>query len=71
MDLSTGSRGLDPQDSASDRDGLGGADHAVEHLDSEGDLSRAERAGRGHAAGVSKTWGNLLASLGVNSLAGA
>ncbi len=39
MDPSTSSRVPDPHGSASDGDRLGGADHAVEHLDSEGDLA--------------------------------
>ncbi len=34
MDPSTGSRDPDPHGSASDGNRLGGADHAVEHLDS-------------------------------------
>ena len=39
MDPSTSNRVPDPHGSAADRDGLGVTDHAVEHLDSEGDLA--------------------------------
>ncbi len=39
MDPSTGSRDPDPHGSASDGNRLGDADHAVEHLDSDGDLA--------------------------------
>ena len=39
MDPSTSSRVPDPHGSAADADGFGFADHAVELLDSEGDLA--------------------------------
>ena len=51
--------GLDPQGSASDGDGLGGADHAVEHLDSEGDLAVLSGPATGPQLGPDQVLGAL------------
>ncbi len=61
-------RDRDPYGSATDGDGLGGADHAVEHLDSEGDLATLGGPAAGTELGPDQV---LVATRGGFGLASA